>query len=208
MESKMIDITKRSSERFVTLKNKRACVVGSRKITQQDKERIAIIGELLAQLGISGASGNAEGSDIEWDNYMFVQHFLPWDGHQSTPKHPKRYHGENNNQYLALNYCPDSVLQKAMKIMEEHHPYGSSLKQGPRKMHTRNVFQALGVHLDERTYADLTVYTSEETAYGKVKGGTSTAVEISRSHKIPTFNLRIDSQYHKLRKMLEDMLDK
>lgn len=30
----MIDITKRSEELLVTLKNKRACVVGSRKITQ------------------------------------------------------------------------------------------------------------------------------------------------------------------------------
>lgn len=191
---------------MINLKNKRACVVGSSNITEQDKERIAVIGMLLAALQVDGASGNAEGSDIEWDAYIFVQHFLPWDGHQSTEKHPKKYHGENGHQYLALNYCPASSLSKAERIMEDHHPYGHSLRNGPRKMHTRNVFQALGVYLDERSFADLTVYCAREDKTGKVHGGTSTAVEISRSYGIPTYNLRIDSQFSKLKEELESLL--
>lgn len=192
---------------MVELKNKRACVVGSRKLTNQDKTRISVIGNLLRALDVSGASGNAEGSDIEWDNYLFVQHFLPWNGHQSTPDHPKKFNGDNGCQYLSLEYCPEELHQRARLIAEQHHPNWNYLKRGGRAMHTRNVFQALGVELIPETYADLTIYTADETPARKVKGGTSTAVEISRSHNIPTFNLRFDSDYYELKGVLEGMLN-
>lgn len=192
---------------MVTFRNKRACVVGSRTIDAQDKERIKIIGQKLDQLGVEGASGNADGSDIEWDNWIFVQHFLPWNGHQARPNLKKRYHSENGNQYLALDHCPDSMKDRAEKIARLHHPYGHGLRGGALAMHTRNVFQALGVYLDERSFADLTIYTAEESPAGKVKGGTSTAVEISRSNKIPTFNLRIDKDFYALNAILDQALE-
>lgn len=191
----------------IKLNNKRACVVGSRKISQQDKTRISIIGKLLAALGVQGASGNAEGSDIEWDNHIFVQHFLPWEGHQSTPNHPKRYNGTNDFQYLSLDQCPKHLRDKAGKIAEDHHPAWERLGRGGRSMHTRNVFQALGIHLMPDTFADLTIYTSEESPSKVVKGGTRTAVEISRSYGIPTFNLRNDSEFHALKATLEELLE-
>lgn len=191
----------------VTLKNHRACVVGSRKLTKQDRTRISVIGNLLRALQINGASGNAEGSDIEWDKYIFVQHFLPWDGHQSTPEHPKKYNGANGFQYLSLEYAPVARRDRAAQIASDHHPCWDRLKRGGRAMHTRNVFQALGINLDKSTFADLTIYTAEESKARVVKGGTRTAVEISRSNGIPTFNLRFDSDYHELKAILEELLE-
>lgn len=182
-------------------KNHKACVVGSRNITQQDKDRIFIIGNLLANLGIEGVSGNAIGNDKEWDKYICVQHFLPWNGYNGGN------HGRNNNQYLSLDYCPESSYLKAEAIMEDHHPNGASLRQGARKMHVRNVFQVLGVYLDERSQVDLTIYCADETPTGKVSGGTATAVAISRTYGIPTFNLRIDEQYEQIRTLLSNMID-
>lgn len=185
----------------VTLKNHRACVVGSRTLTGQDAMRIQVIGNLLHQLNVQGASGNALGNDQEWDKYIFVQHFLPWNNHNG------RKNGDNNFQYLSLTDAPKELTDKAAKIAMDHHPAWYRLKRGGRAMHTRNVFQALGIKLTPETYADLTIYCADETPSRKVSGGTATAVEISRSHGIPTFNLRFDSDFEELKAILESLLE-
>lgn len=191
---------------MVEFKNKRACVVGSRKITDTDRYIIEVIGRLLDKLGVQGASGNADGSDIEWDKHIFVQHFLPWSGHKSNKDSPERHNGDKNNQYLSLNMCPPTLLEKARSIAADHHPGWDYLKRGARLMHTRNVFQALGVKLAPETYADVTIFTSDVDRFGTVKGGTRTAVEISKSYGIPTFNLRNDSEFENLKVILESLV--
>lgn len=185
---------------MVTFKNHRACVVGSRTLTNQDAERIAVIGNLLFQLGVMGASGNALGNDKEWDKYLFVQHFLPWDGYNDGFE-------TKDAQMLSIDTCPEALLMEARRIAEDHHPAWDRLKRGGRAMHTRNVFQALGTSLSPETMADLTVYCAEESPARVVKGGTRTAVEISRSYGIPTFNLRFDSDFNELKAILEAMLE-
>lgn len=184
----------------LTLKNHRACVVGSRTLTKQDAERIQIIGNLLFQLGITGASGNALGNDKEWDKYIFVQHILPWNGYNEG-------YETKDAQFLSLDTCPEALRMEAARIAEEHHPAWDRLKRGGRAMHTRNVFQALGVSLSPESMADLTIYCAEESMARVVKGGTRTAVEISRSYGIPTFNLRFDSDFEELKATLEAMLE-
>ncbi|QQO38481.1 hypothetical protein VPG01_123 [Vibrio phage VPG01] len=184
----------------LNLKNHRACVVGSRTLTEQDAERIQVIGKLLFLLGVMGASGNALGNDKEWDKYIFVQHFLPWNGYNDG-------HETGNAQFLSLESCPEALRMEAARIAEEHHPAWDRLKRGGRAMHTRNVFQALGVALSPETMADLTVYCAEESQARIVKGGTRTAVEISRSYGIPTFNLRFDKDFYELKATLEEMLE-
>lgn len=188
---------------MVTLRNHRACVVGSRALTEQDAERIQIIGQLLLQLGVAGASGNALGNDKEWDKYIFVQHFLPWNGYNDG------YDGYETKdaQFLSIESCPEVLLMEARRIAEDHHPAWDRLKRGGRAMHTRNVFQALGTSLSPETMADLTIYCAEESQARVVKGGTRTAVEISRSYGIPTFNLRFDSDFYELKTTLEEMLE-
>ncbi|QCQ57649.1 hypothetical protein DIREPILLOW8_59 [Vibrio phage Direpillow8] len=185
---------------MVKLKNHRACVVGSRNIDELDRHRIMVIGELLAKLGVAGASGNALGSDKEWDNYIFVQHFLPWNGYNDGFE-------TDDAQMLSIDTCPEALLMEARRIAEEHHPAWDHLKRGGRAMHTRNVFQALGTSLSPETMADLTIYTAGETPARVVKGGTRTAVEISRSYGIPTFNLRFTSDFEELKAILEAMLE-
>ncbi len=186
---------------MVKFKNKVACVVGSRNITCTDEHRISVVGMKLADLGFTGRSGNALGTDREWDQHMFVQHILPWNGYNDN------YHGENDFQYLALEECPHQLFAEAVAIMEDHHPYGATLKKGAHRMHTRNVFQPLGTALHPDTYADLTIYVADETPAGKVSGGTSSAVEISRSYKIPTFNLRKDEDFNALCRILDEALE-
>ncbi|QKN88494.1 hypothetical protein vBValSX1_101 [Vibrio phage vB_ValS_X1] len=172
--------------------SKVACLVGSRNITNQDRERIRTVGELLFFLHYIGRSGNAEGVDQEWDKYLFVQHILPWNGFNGA------HNGDCDYQYLALNFAPEELRTKAEAIAIEHHPYGDTLREGPLKLHTRNVFQPLGLKLSPETYAELTIYCAPESPYGVVKGGTATAVSISRTHGIPTYNLRDDDQYQDL----------
>lgn len=180
-------------------KNHRACVVGSRTLLPIDAERIKVIGDLLFQLGVQGASGNALGNDKAWDEYIFVQHFLPWDGYNGAKE-------THDAQYLSLDYCPEALRMEAARIAEDHHPAWDRLRLGGRAMHTRNVFQALGTALSPETMADVTIYCAEESPARIVRGGTRTAVEISRSYGIPTFNLRFDSDFFKLKAILESLL--
>ncbi|BBL19289.1 hypothetical protein KIT04_120 [Vibrio phage KIT04] len=184
----------------MNLKNHRATVAGSRTLLPMDKERIAIIGELFFKLGIAGASGNALGNDKEWDNHIPVQHFLPWNGYNGAEE-------SNDGQFLSLDNCPEALRMEAARIAEDHHPAWDRLKRGGKAMHTRNVFQVLGVALSPETMSDLTVYCAEESAARVVKGGTRTAVEISRSYGIPTFNLRFDKDFYELKATLESLLE-
>lgn len=173
--------------------------MGSRTLTATDAARIKVIGELLLALGICGASGNALGNDKEWDKYIFVQHFLPWNGYNDG-------YETKDAKMLSLENCPESLRMEAARIAEEHHPAWDRLKRGGRAMHTRNVFQALGTALSPETMADVTIYCAEESPARVVKGGTRTAVEISRSYGIPTFNLRFDSDFFELKATLESLL--
>lgn len=178
----------------------KVCVVGSRNITEVDKARIKEIGKLLQLLGATGSSGYAEGTDTEWDKYIFVQHFLPWNGYnKGQPKF--------DASILSLNDCPGELLTKAEKIMLDHHPDGDRLTPGAYKLHTRNVFEALGPLLAPETYCDMTIYCAPESTARVVKGGTRTAVEISRSYNIPSYNLRNNKEFHELRAILEQKLE-
>lgn len=159
-----------------------------------DTERVSVIGYLLKQLHYLGHSGNASGIDIEWGKHLPVLHFLPWNRFNFEVSRPK--------YSLSIEEAPANLVHKAEGIMEDHHPYGVSLQGAPRKFHTRNVFQALGQELTPSTYTDLCVYCAPESGSGKVSGGTSTAVEICRSHGIPTFNLRKDSDFYELKALL------
>lgn len=180
------------------LKNSTACVVGSRKLTKQDIQRIIAVATLMSRLGISGRSGGATGADQTWGKFMFVQHILPYNGFQGLTH-------KSDFSVAALETAPVELRNKAERIAREHHPFGDSLRGFALQAHTRNVFQALG--LDLKHPAILTAYVADETPARKVSGGTATAVSISRSGKIPTFNLRIDSEYEALLKILEDSIE-
>ncbi|AJF40874.1 DprA-like DNA recombination-mediator protein [Vibrio phage phi 3] len=164
--------------------------------------RIATIGKLLDRLGYTGRSGNAVGSDIEWDKHLQMLHILPHNGHRSSEGLPKRYH--DNVNYVALEVCPLHIREQALRIIRPIIRNFDDRPESHRNLHLRNVFQPLG--LDLKDHARLTVYTAPETRYGTVAGGTRSAVMISRNYGIPTYNLRIDSQFYQLKEILENEL--
>lgn len=178
----------------------KACLVGSRELTLQDIGRADTVCELLNKLGITGYSGGAEGMDTVWADRVFCQVFLPYNGfngHRETA----------DASFLALENAPAILRRKAEKLAKDNHRAGDLLRGFSLLAHTRNAFQVMGVLFNKDTMVDITIYAAPETAWASVSGGTATAVNISRSMGIPTYNIRIDSQYEALIKLLESELE-
>lgn len=79
---------------------------------------------------------------------------------------------------------PKHIQQQAMQMAEEVAPHLKFARYGARIMHGRNPFQILGEHLN-----DPVDFVLCWTKYGKVEGGTATAINIALKHGIPVFNL-------------------
>lgn len=175
-----------------------ATLVGSRETVKGDVQKVWVVTGLLNRLGYDGRSGGAPGMDEEWAiNMDFCQRILPNDGFQGF------YH--DGHGILALDYAPLNIHNKAASIAEQHHGYWDNLKDWHKKAHTRNAMQVLGANLDDPS--KLTIYAAFETKHGKVSGGTSTAVEISRSYGVPTYNIRDEKQYEALLAFLNAQLE-
>lgn len=173
-------------------------LVGARDMVTGDAQKIWVVTGLLNRLGYTGRSGGAPGMDNNWAlNMKECQVILPNNGFQGL------YH--NGSSILALEYAPISLHKKAIMLAREHHHNWEYLNEWARKAHTRNVMQVLGATLED--HSEFTVYAAPETKYGKVSGGTATAVAISRSYGIPTYNLRIESQYEALLAFLKGKLE-
>lgn len=181
----------------MNLKNKTACLVGARNLVEGDADRIYRVSMFMNELNMDGRSGGATGADTEWADHVPTQEIIPYNGFNDLRQSP-------DFTIVALESAPADLKKRAEEIARTHHEFGDTLKGFALQAHTRNVFQALG--LDLKTPAVFTAYVAPETAWGKVSGGTATAVGISRSNGIPTFNLRIDKEYRELIELLEAAL--
>lgn len=178
--------------------NDTVTLVGSRRYTTTDEHRIEEIGRLLKALKVTGLSGNAEGCDTLWNDALgssSMIHFLPWAGF-GTPR---------PTTSLILDDAPYPLIHLAEELVTLVHPRADVLTDGPRKLHTRNMFQVLGTDLRSPTAA--VIYCAPETPTGKVQGGTSSAVTLARHYGIPAYNLRKTEQYVELTTILLDALN-
>lgn len=160
--------------------------VGSRKTTAQIAHQMQLLGNIYGQKGYTLRSGKADGADSAFQ-YGFqiakmnhkcdAEIYIPWFGFN------------NNNPEISDNFdicvLDYKIIQEAEKIVAEIHPAWGYLKQGAKKLHIRNVFQVLGSDLNKPS--DFLLYYAEHDKYGKVKGGTATAVNIAKKFNVPVY---------------------
>lgn len=186
--------------------------VGSRETPSDIIELMEKIGLALAKQGWTLRSGGAKGADQAFERGMF-EHFgydgpypftpaeiyLPWDGYED---HYRYTHG-------GLNILPSDISLPNDRIAEgmamSVHPAWGACKQGARRMHTRNVFQVLGPHLDKPSKM-LIAWTRLDNRGGP-KGGTATAINLAKEHigEDAVFNLAIPEHFDRISKWIGGM---
>ena len=182
--------------------------VGSRETPQDILKLIEEVAYWLAGRGYTGRSGSASGADSAFEqgfnryeivngvsDYVSFEAYLPWRGfsdiqpdqiHIETPKLP--------------NY------NEAVEIASTIHPAWNRLGRGAKALHTRNVYQVLGLDLKTPScvlfcYAQPT--KNRQDIVTGVKGGTNTAVQLAMKHNIPIYNFYLQEDIDKVKSMME-----
>lgn len=155
--------------------------IGSRSTPQEIIDLMGKIAEYLSKDYVL-RSGGADGADLAFENGCKGKKeiYLPWEN----------FNGNKSNLFLdLLDY------KSAEKISMEYHPAWFRLKQGARKLHTRNVFQILGKDL--KTPVSFVVCYCE-IKNGEWKGGTAQALRIAKDRGIKIYNLFIKEDFNKI----------
>lgn len=148
--------------------------IGSRKITEEERQLIVKIAGILSKKFIL-YSGNADGSDIAFqegskENCVV---FLPWNGFNS-----KNYDPKKSLAYFVVN---------DYNSVNKYHPAPHNLSMAGRKLMGRNWFQVNGY--EEFPKVSFVLFCADEVD-GKVLGGTGQAVRIAQDLNIPCVNIR------------------
>lgn len=171
--------------------------------TQATPENICKVFTYLgAELGsrmIRLRSGHADGSDLAFeagsplvlgdgfDRRLGREIYLPWKNFNGRRKYFDPYieRVQDDEGY----YIPDehwSTYQKAIEIAKSVIPWWDKLKPSHQRLHTRNVYQVLG--LDLTRPSEFLVCYAEKDNRGEPKGGTRTAIKIAEKYNVPVFN--------------------
>lgn len=153
--------------------------VGSRETPQDILNFIIDIGYKMAQLGYTGRSGSAGGADSAFEqgfedcqNFKATKNtlaafeaYLPWKGFSDIKEDDLHIVTPNLSNY-----------NEAIAIASTIHPVWTKLKRGAQALHTRNVYQVLG--LDLKTPSKVLFCYAQPTKNRKgeitgVKGGTN-----------------------------------
>lgn len=165
--------------------------VGTRDdITPEIHSLMVWIGESLAVMGGVLCTGDAPGSDtFFWEGYKLgrkqgmppAQIYYTRKKNQRDSVHSPKEGFHELESYPGTMHIAQDIAFDARGSFEGLFPSGIAL-------HTRNAFQVLGEDL--KSPRRFTVFFAKPVGKkGLVKGGTNTAVQISRKNKIPTINL-------------------
>lgn len=153
--------------------------IGSRETPAHVLEHMQDIGTQLATRGWTLRSGHAAGADIAFELAAHAMNglseiYLPWGGF-------------NNGQHL-VNSCINTQIlpnwETAAALAANLHPAWDKCLRGARALHTRNIYQIIG--LDLSTPANCVVCWTKD---GKATGGTGQALRLAEYLEIPIFNL-------------------
>lgn len=180
--------------------------IGSRETPENICRLMKDIAAVAAMRGYTGRSGGADMADSAFEegflaiaphlpeyNLAEFDVYLPW----------KRFNGRFASKHRRHNIIVAEAEWKALEIMKTVHPIyakGGSLRRGPEKLHTRNVFQVLGYNL--KTPSDFLVCYSIPTADG-VSGGTNTAWQLALRHGVECYNLYNQFDIERLKEFLD-----
>jgi len=196
--------------------------VGSRSLPSSTLELIEKIAVVMARKGYTLRSGAADGADKAFQKGACsvaphkTEIWLPW-------------RGFNNTAYvytpMAAANCfviteREVVLAGELLIETGIMSWWDNCKQSVHRLHGRNVHQVCGKPVMQKftrnpskgsmwnypnnpsLLSSVCIYAAPLTEGGDVKGGTRTAVEISKWYGVPTYNLLVDSEREKLLKLL------
>ena len=142
--------------------------IGSRSIDQKGIDLIREACVILGNLGYTCVSGNSDGADIQFQRWMNHIAILPW----------ARFNYEN---YIPKNLYVLSKDDVVAEAEAKKHTNWKYLKQGTRKLFTRNYRQLVGATRN----VEFVLYWSSIP----ISSGTSYTVALAKRLKIPTANL-------------------
>ena len=165
--------------------------IGSRETPRAILQHMTDWGYILADRDLTLRSGKAAGADEAFQ--LGVEYAVDSLAYKGGADHLCEIYTpwENfTNKKLSNRWdiTPNAaVMSECLKIASKFHPAWGKCRNGAKKLHGRNVCQVLGLNL--YTPSKFVLYYAQEDSKGNVKGGTATAVNIARSHNIPTINM-------------------
>jgi len=158
--------------------------IGSRETPPQICKLMTRIAKRLSEKGWTLRSGGAKGADSAFESGSTLSEiYLPYDGFEKKRDHMIGY-------FDAESF---SNYQEASAIAADFHPAWDRCGEWARKMHTRNVYQVLGMDLNTPSSC-IVCWTKS----GGLSGGTAQAMRIAQAHNIPIFNLYFEDSIAKL----------
>jgi hypothetical protein len=152
--------------------------VGSRETPD---EVLALMTNIAQRLWLEGwvlRSGAAPGADTAFEggaapdgDYSRTEIYLPWEGFELRKPHQAKR---------------GRPQPEAYEIAARFHPAWSSLKEGAKALHARNVHQVLGYDV---TKPDPSKFLICWTEGGKGGGGTGQALRIAKAYNVRIFDL-------------------
>lgn len=168
--------------------------IGSRSTPEHILHEMSNVAFSLANSGWTLRSGKADGADRAFqlgvqEAFLLSDRTKPSNEAYIYTPWPKFKGGPN------LWDCWDIVPNNWGVCYEEAsriHPAWGKCSQGAKKLHGRNICQALGNHLPAVDPTLFVIYYAEEDKQGNPKGGTRTAVMLAKEYDIPTINMLHD----------------
>jgi hypothetical protein len=155
--------------------------IGSRDITDAERETILELAGVMAKKDFIVYSGNAPGSDVTFQegsggNCVI---FLPWNGFGLDLYHYK----QNSKAYYIVG---DS--KEGLESTRKYHPNYYILSRGAKALMNRNHHQVFGYDIYPKV--EFVVCCADPKKSGHVSGGTGQAVRIALDNNIPVVNIR------------------
>lgn len=182
--------------------------VGSRETPQPILKFIEQVAYWLVGRGYTGRSGSAAGADTAFEqgfnrhdivngvsDYVSFEAYLPWKGFSCI---------HEDTVHIVTPELPD--YNEAFNIASTIHPAWNRLGRGAKALHTRNIYQVLGLDLKTPSKALFCYAQPTKNKQGivtGVKGGTNTAVQLAMKHDIPIYNFYLQEDIDKVKIMME-----
>lgn len=176
--------------------------IGSRKTPEELRPLFSRIATRLERLGFILRSGGAEGADQAFEDGV---------SDPSNPAVAEIYLPRGRRQFLgktpaAHTVASDRQWGEARQIAQSVHPIFDSLPSWMQELHTRNVFQVLGLDLDNPSKFVI-CWTEDgaedEAASSKDTGGTRTAIVLAARCQIPVINFGNPGAMDRLKAVFE-----
>ena len=145
--------------------------VGSRETPKEVQAMMEAFAFNLAARKWTLRSGHAGGADLAFEHGCNLgkglkEIYIPWKGFN-----------DSRSPYY-------TVCDRAKTIASEIHPRFENCTAGAQKLHGRNVYQVLGLHLN-----DPSNFLICWTPKGGIVGGTATAIRLAQKYGVQIFNL-------------------